>query len=351
MAASAALRRDGRTVLEIARALAVGVAAFATTALIGTAARSRVPELIFGLFLLAGVVVLARSAGILLALPVGVGAVLAFDWYFLPPLRALDANTVLVLGTFLMASVIVAEAATRAGRRAISAERARGALADEQGALRRVATLVARQVTPTEVFQAVAEETGTLLDLDAAQLFVYEEGPKARLVGMWSRGNLPLRPPGASLSLDGDGVVGRVFHTSGPARIDECSQAQGPSAEYARSLGICAAVAAPVLVEGRIWGVMMAASLRSEPLGVGAETRLAAFAELVATAIANAQARLELRRFAEEQSALRRVATLVARAAPPEEVFAAVTAEVGGVLSADATILSRYDPHESATVV
>jgi GAF domain-containing protein len=56
-------------------------------------------------------------------------------------------------------------------------------------------------------------------------------------------------------------------------------------------------------------------------------------------------------RIAEEQASLRRVATLVARAAPPEEVFATVTAEVGCVLSADVTALSRYDPDGTATVV
>ncbi|MDX6593955.1 MAG: hypothetical protein QOJ13_3151, partial [Gaiellales bacterium] len=56
-------------------------------------------------------------------------------------------------------------------------------------------------------------------------------------------------------------------------------------------------------------------------------------------------------RFAEEQAALRRVATLVARAASPDEVFAAVAAEVGGVLSADLTTLSRYYPDGAGTVV
>ena len=81
------------------------------------------------------------------------------------------------------------------------------------------------------------------------------------------------------------------------------------------------------------------------------ETRLARFTELVATAIADAQARVELRGFAEEQAALRRVATLVARAAPPEEVFAVVAAEAGQLLGADFTVMSRYDPDGAATVV
>ena len=57
---------------------------------------------------------------------------------------------------------------------------------------------------------------------------------------------------------------------------------------------------------------------------------MAGFIELAATAIASAQAHAELQGFAQEQAALRRVATLVARAAPPEEVLAAVIAEAGG---------------------
>jgi signal transduction histidine kinase len=351
MLAPAALRHGGRALAEVALALAAGVASFVLTALVGSSARSHVPEELFGVLVLAGVVVLARRVEILFTLPVGVAAVLAFDWYFLPPLRALDANTVLVLGTFLIMSVVVAAAATRAGRRATSSEQARGALAAEQGALRHVATLVARQATPAEVFRAVAEQAGTLLDVDVAQLFAYQKGHAALLVGTWSRIDLPRRPTDSPLGLEGDSVVGRVFRTERPARMDDCTNADGPTADYARSLGIRAAVAAPVLVEGRLWGVMTAASLRPEPLSRGAEIRIAAFAELVATAIANAQARLELRGFAEEQAALRRVATLVARAAPPEEVFAAVTAEAGRVQSVEQAVLNRYDSDGTAEVV
>ena len=48
-------------------------------------------------------------------------------------------------------------------------------------------------------------------------------------------------------------------------------------------------------------------------------------------------------RIVEEQAALRRVALLVARAAPPEEVFAAVAAEAGRLLDSDLTVMGRYD--------
>jgi len=95
----------------------------------------------------------------------------------------------------------------------------------------------------------------------------------------------------------------------------------------------------------------MVAGSRAGPLPAGTEAQLAGFTELAATAIANAQARVELRGFAEEQAALRRVATLVARAAPPAEVFAAVTKEVGRVLHSDHATMGRYDPDGTITVV
>jgi GAF domain-containing protein len=56
-------------------------------------------------------------------------------------------------------------------------------------------------------------------------------------------------------------------------------------------------------------------------------------------------------RIAGERAALRRVATLVARAAPPEAVFAAVAEEAGRLLGAHHARMSRYDPAGAATVV
>ena len=98
----------------------------------------------------------------------------------------------------------------------------------------------------------------------------------------------------------------------------------------------------PVTVDGRLWGIIFASSAGEEPLPPDTEERLCGFTELVATAIANAQTRMELRGYAEEQAALHRVATLVARGAVPEEVFAAVAAEAGRLLRADLTGVGRY---------
>jgi len=172
--------------VEIVLAVLVGVAAFVIAALVSTAARSHVPSLLLGLLFLLAVLAVARYAGILYALPVGVATILAFDWYFLPPLRNLDRATVLVLGLFLAMAVIVGAVAAQTGRRAAESEQARGVLADEQAALRRVATLIARQPSPAEVFAAVTEEAARLLHFDSAHLIVYERDQTATVVGAYN---------------------------------------------------------------------------------------------------------------------------------------------------------------------
>jgi K+-sensing histidine kinase KdpD len=121
--------RRGRFWAEIFLAVVVGVAAFVLAALVSTAARSHVPGVLLGLLLLLAVLAVARFAGILYALPVGVVTIEAFDWYFLPPLRTLNAATVLVLGLFLGMAVIVGAVATQVGRRAAASEQAWGVLA------------------------------------------------------------------------------------------------------------------------------------------------------------------------------------------------------------------------------
>src|SRR5580704_5534771 len=342
--------RRARFWAEIVLAVVVGVAAFVVAALVSTAARSHVPAVLLGLFFLLAVLTVARVAGILYALPVGVVTIEAFDWYFLPPLRALDAATVLVLGLFLGMAVIVGAVAAQAGRRAAGSEQARGVLAEEQAALRRVATLVSRQASPAEVFAAVTEEAGKLLDLDSAHLVMYERDETATVVGAWSMLGA-VESAGTRVPLEGDNIVGRVFRTHQPVRIDDYDDAGGPVGEKARSLGVRAAAGTPVLVGGRLWGAMVVGSSRAAPLPVGTETRIGAFTELAATAIANTEARRELGQVAAEQAALGRVATLVAVAVPPGDVFTAVAAEVGGLFGVPLVGLFRYDGEGVATVI
>ena len=165
-------------------------------------------------------------------------------------------------------------------------------LADEQAALRRVATLVARESPPAEVFAAVAEELGRLLDVAATRLVRYEQDETATIVASWGRPDTV--PVGTRMPLGGENVISLVARTERPARIDDYAQATGTIADYGRRLHAQGVVGGPIVVAGRLWGAMIVSSRHPEPLPAGTEAWIGEFAELVATAIANVQARLDL---------------------------------------------------------
>jgi signal transduction histidine kinase len=255
----------------------------------------------------------------------------------LPP----DTETRLASFTELVATAV----ASTDGRAALVR------LAEEQAALRRVATLVARGVPPEEVFTAVTGEAGRVLSAETAHLGRYEPDRAVTFVAAW--GTAPgVQQVGSRYRLGGKNVTTLVFETERPARVDGYGDASGPAGAYAREQGVRCSVGTPVIVEGRLWGIMLVGLESGEqPLPPDAEARLASFTELVATAVANTDGRAALARLAQEQAALRRVATLVARSAPPQEVFAAVAGEVGGLLEVDFTVLIRSDPQDMITVV
>jgi signal transduction histidine kinase len=216
-------------------------------------------------------------------------------------------------------------------------------LAREQDALRRVATLVAKAASPDEVFSAVAEEVAQLWEADIAAVLRYEPGGQATIVGGWGDPG-PHLPVGGRLTVAGESVSVSVLRTGMPARTVRLAGPPGSVPDAFRRAGVQVSIGSPIVVEGGLWGVVIVARARSEALPAEAEQRLAAFTELAATAIANAQARVELQGVAGEQAALQRVATLVARAAAPAEVFAAVAEEVGHVVAgADVSLVGRYD--------
>jgi signal transduction histidine kinase len=225
-------------------------------------------------------------------------------------------------------------------------------LVREQAALRRVATLVAKAVPPEEIFGAVTEELGKLSGADIALMLRYQADDAGTVVGRWSRSEMPDRIIGTQLKVEGAGVTVSVRRTGRPAHADVFAGPPRSAAECLRQAGVQMGNGSPVVVDGRLWGVMIIAATQPDGLRPEVERRIPAFTELVATAIANAQARVELRAIAEEQAALRRVATLVARGALPDEVFAAVAQEVGNVLpAADFAMVARYDPGRSVKVV
>jgi signal transduction histidine kinase len=100
-------------------------------------------------------------------------------------------------------------------------------------------------------------------------------------------------PVGARFSLDDDTSMGDVVRTGGVTRRNTFQDAAGDGAELARRFGVRSSVAAPIRVEGRLWGTMVVSS-RQGPLPGDTEKRLVDFTDLVATAIANTDSRAEL---------------------------------------------------------
>jgi PAS domain S-box-containing protein len=162
----------------------------------------------------------------------------------------------------------------------------------EQAALRRVATLVAKRASPAGVFDAVVTEMHQLLDAENTRLLRYEPDHTVTVVAARGEPGMEI-PLGARYSLEGTSVAATVWHTGRPARLDHFGGPPGSTAEVLIRMGIHAAAGAPIVVEERLWGVMIAAWTAHQPPS-GIEDRIAQFTDLVATAISNAQARADL---------------------------------------------------------
>jgi PAS domain S-box-containing protein len=164
----------------------------------------------------------------------------------------------------------------------------------EQAALQRVATLVARGDEHAEVVAAVAEEVGKLLSAEAAGVVRYEPSGRGTVVSTWSRSGVAPVPVGAAVELGAGTAIGRVYGTGKPGRTTGFDGAGGSLEQTLIELGYQSSLAAPIYVEGRLWGALAVADVRDEPLAEGAEQRLVRFAELAAQALANADAREQL---------------------------------------------------------
>jgi signal transduction histidine kinase len=164
--------------------------------------------------------------------------------------------------------------------------------AEEQAALRRVATLVARETAPDAVFAAVGREVGEVLGVDATHIGRYDPDGTVVSVAQW--GSYPGVPIGARFPLEGDSVSARVLRTGRPARMDDYEYAPGVIAATMRQLGIRFSIGVPISIKGRPWGVMIATSKGPSHFPTEIESRLQDFTELLATSIANADSRSEL---------------------------------------------------------
>src|SRR4051794_4339705 len=235
-------------------------------------------------------------------------------------------------------------------------------LAYEQSALRRVATMVARAAASEELFSTVAREVASVLDVPGVIVTRYDADGTALTLGEAFRPDLAgaerFLGVGTRTPREPGSLAAQVFDTRGPARVDDFSTTPGAVGELARAAHLGSGCAGPIVVNGAVWGKMCIFSRAGTTLAAGTEDRLQDFIELVATAIANYEARAELaasearaRELADEQAALRRVATLVARGVSPEEIFSAVTNEMGRLFGSSQAYVGRFEADGSAMVV
>jgi signal transduction histidine kinase len=230
-------------------------------------------------------VVWGTAFGVLVA----VASTAAYDYLFVPPRYSLeigDQRDWLRLAGFLAAAVVVSRLAAR--------WRESTRLAAEQAAVRRVATLVARTVSPARIFESVTREVGMLCGADLARMERYEADGTVTGVAAWSSTDELELAVGTRFALDGTSIAARVRATGGPVRVESFAHASGPIAREAQTLGIRSSVGCPIVVGGRLWGVIAASSKREAPFPADTESQIAEFTELVATAVANAEGRAEL---------------------------------------------------------
>ena len=171
-----------------------------------------------------------------------------------------------------------------------ASERGQRALTDEQAALRRIATLVASEAASDRVFGQVTVEAAQTLGASGATLARFDDDGTVTFVGGWSDTGRLAFPVGSRVSLEETGVLAEIRRTGRPERIDDYQGRAPEIVERLGRFGYGSASAAPIRVGGRVWGALVAAASHDEPMPPGSERRLADFADLVAQALANADA-------------------------------------------------------------
>ncbi|MFC0451250.1 DUF4118 domain-containing protein [Rhodococcus jostii] len=266
------------------------------------------PHNAFGAVFLLGVLVVSARWGFALSVMTTVVSALVYVYFHLQvegtllPTKAGDWVAVVVfLPVALVANLMAGQARLRTAeavlrRREAEASRDELAiLAEHQAALRRVATLAARGASPPEVFTAVAEELALWLHVVNAVLLRYEGDGTGTLVAVRYESGITRMPvTGDRIPTAGDDVGAIVSRTGRTARIDNHAQVGGAIATRIRAEGFGSIVGVPIVVDTGVWGAAIVGSRRTEPLPADTEARLGDFADLVATAIANAATRAEL---------------------------------------------------------
>jgi signal transduction histidine kinase len=257
------------------------------------------PTMAFGTVFVPGVLLIGMAWGPGLATITAFVSAVAFDYCRTWPgsFGPTQVQNWVVIAVFFVVALMSNSLAGLARASANEAERRRreaDLAARQQTALRRVATSVARNVRPSEVFSAVVAELANCLDVQNASLFRYEPDGTALLVAAADEPGLQKMPVGERFSLEGENIVAMVQRTGRGARMDSHDHASGSAAARIRALGLTSGVGAPIMAGSRVWGAAVAGSSRSDAFPPDAEQRVSDFADLITIAIANVQARAEL---------------------------------------------------------
>lgn len=301
--------------------IAVAAGCIAAESLAVHALQQVAPESTFGTVFLLGVLVVSAGWGYRLSVATSLVTALVYVHFHMEthgavmPIYSEDIVSIAVfVPVALLANVLVGQARVRtaeAEQRTVEADRAAAAareaqqlieashaevseLAEQQAALRRVATLVARGSPPEEVYPAAVDELAGGLGLDHVALLLYPgDGTSTVLASRDQRGS-PKFAVGENLPFDGDTVTTLVAKTGQPARVDDYAVVSGATAARIRGIGIRSAVGAPILVDGRVHGVLLIGSSQPFEFPPATEVRVGDFADLVGTAITNAETRAAL---------------------------------------------------------
>jgi diguanylate cyclase (GGDEF)-like protein len=181
----------------------------------------------------------------------------------------------------LVGSVVIAgrELLGGASRRAAELEAEQRARAEEQSSLRRVATAVAAGAPPSGTFALVSSEAGRLLCADTALIGRFLGDDRSIALGRWAREQGDRTETGGSRALRPGDLMHAVSHEGTTQRQDD---GRGRHRSH---------LAAPVHVGASLWGALVVAARDPEAFPPGAERRLQDFADLIATAVANAEER------------------------------------------------------------
>ncbi|WP_082569889.1 ATP-binding protein [Mycobacterium sp. Root135] len=249
------------------------------------------PENAFGAIFLLGVLVISAGWGFGLAIATSIASALVYLSFHLDGVTA-------ALTVFLPVALLANVLAGQARLRALEAEQRRreaAALATQQEALRRVATLVARGAEPAAVYPVTVTELARGLDVDHVTLVRFDADDTCTVLAAHDRPGREMLEVGERLPIDGDSITSRIRDTGSTARIDDYSELTGTIAVRMRGLGLGSGAGAPVTVDGKPRGALMVGSVKSGPMPDGTEERVCDFADLVATAISNAETKAELK--------------------------------------------------------